>query len=442
VSGLEGSALARYLAPVTDELSVNAPLAHDGAIPPVLDGLFVRNGPNPLRPDAEPSTWADGDGMVHAVDVTNGAAVSYRNRWVRTRRYSDQTLQRPVRGPEDPVDGPANGHALWHGGRLLALDGSGFPYRLTTELATVYVDDFDGTLTSPICARPRIDPVTGAMTSFGVDPFGPPYLRYHEQDPTGEIVHLTELVSRRVTYSPDFGVSESRVVLFETPTVLDARLEATRPALPYRIEDETDLRVAILDRGADGASAVWLDTDPCLPLEVVNAWDDGTTLVLDLLCADALPTGAPETGGARLQRWWLDPAGGSIKRRALDDRPVALCAIDPGRQGRAYRYVYGVESGPAAGTAVIRYDLARDEALRWDPGVGRAVGSPVYVPDPDARADDEGWLLVPVYDAGRDASDLVVLDASAMARPEALIHLPARMPPGYHGTFVPADRFR
>ncbi len=62
----------------------------------------------------------------------------------------------------------------------------------------------------------------------------------------------------------------------------------------------------------------------------------------------------------------------------------------------------------------------------------------------DGRADDEGWLLTVVDDPDRGASDLYVLDASTLGRrqPEAVVHLPARLPLGNHGEWVPADRYR
>ena len=47
----------------------------------------------------------------------------------------------------------------------------------------------------------------------------------------------------------------------------------------------------------------------------------------------------------------------------------------------------------------------------------------------DGRGEDEGWVLSVVYDAARDASDLVILDATSFAGPPvATVHLPARVP--------------
>src|SRR5437764_8332350 len=55
-----------------------------GELPADLDGVFVRNGPNPKFSPPGRYHWFDGDGMVHAIRFENGRA-SYRNRWIRTR---------------------------------------------------------------------------------------------------------------------------------------------------------------------------------------------------------------------------------------------------------------------------------------------------------------------------------------------------------------------
>jgi carotenoid cleavage dioxygenase len=62
----------------------------------------------------------------------------------------------------------------------------------------------------------------------------------------------------------------------------------------------------------------------------------------------------------------------------------------------------------------------------------------VFVPRPDAVAEDDGWLLSYVHDATRDASELVVLDARDLSEPPlARVALPQRVPYGFHGDFVP-----
>ena len=57
---------------------------------------------------------------------------------------------------------------------------------------------------------------------------------------------------------------------------------------------------------------------------------------------------------------------------------------------------------------------------------------------PHARDEDDGWVLSYVYDAERNASDVVILDAKDFAGPPvAIVSLPARVPFGFHGNWLP-----
>ncbi|MFB6819398.1 carotenoid oxygenase family protein, partial [Streptomyces sp. NPDC056347] len=49
-----------------------------------------------------------------------------------------------------------------------------------------------------------------------------------------------------------------------------------------------------------------------------------------------------------------------------------------------------------------------------------------------------GYLLSYVHDPDRGASDLVILSAEDFTgRPLARVHLPGRVPLGFHGSWVP-----
>src|SRR5262249_53314532 len=70
-------------APVQDELNVND-LSIIGKIPQDLNGVYMRNGPNPAYPTISYTFAFDGDGMIHAVYLHNGKA-DYKNRFVLTK---------------------------------------------------------------------------------------------------------------------------------------------------------------------------------------------------------------------------------------------------------------------------------------------------------------------------------------------------------------------
>jgi len=64
----------------------------------------------------------------------------------------------------------------------------------------------------------------------------------------------------------------------------------------------------------------------------------------------------------------------------------------------------------------------------------------VFAPDPYGTAEDYGWLLNIVYDDQQDSSYLVVLDARDVAAgPVATVHLPRRVPFGFHANWFAAE---
>ena len=437
-------------APVVDERSDDHELPVTGVIPPDLTGQLLRNGPNPAVVPADDSDyhWFAGDGMVHAVSLADGRATGYRNRWVRTRALSSTLGTTPPSGPSEPIDGKANTHVIRHAGTTLALVESGFPHALSPGLGRARVFDFDGSLASPMTAHPKVDPDTGELVFFGSDVFGPPFLRYHVVDAKGVLVRSEAIDIPRATMIHDFGVTATRMVFFDLPVVFDLELATEGRSLPYRWMPEAGARIGVMPRAGSSSDIRWSSIDPVYVFHVVNCFDSGDTVVIDVVRYDSAFDTAPGEAIAStlpaLARWTVDVAANRVSEQRRDDVPVEFPRIDDSVAGRPYRYSYCTRLGDRPDRpsfeGLIQYDLVRDESTRFDPGPHRAPGEPVFVRAHDGRGEDEGWVLSVVYDATRDASDLVILDATSFAGPPvATVHLPARVPFGFHGSWVPAD---
>lgn len=437
-------------APVLEERSDDHELPVTGFIPPDLDGRLLRNGPNPavIPPDESAYHWFSGDGMVHAVSLRGGKAVGYRNRWVRTRSLAAKLGTDEPKGPREPIDGPANMHVLRHAGTTLALAEQGFPHRLSDDLDGAGVYDFDGALASPMGAHPKLDPQTGELLFVGGDPFGPPFLRVHRVDAGGALVHSRDVDLPRAVLMHDLGVTATRLVLLDLPVLFDLELAASGHLFPYRWMPDGGARLGLLSRADEATEVRWMDIEPVFALHVLNAYDDDDSVVLDVVrydaCFDTAPGEAISSTLPTLARWTLDPTTGRVGERRLDDTPVELPRVDPAVAGRPHRIGYCTRLGPDPAhpdqRGLVKYDVQRDESTSFDPGEHRSPGEPVFVRAVDGRAEDEGWVLSLVFDAARGASDLVILDGTAFAGPPvATVHLPARVPHGFHGSWVPTD---
>lgn len=61
----------------------------------------------------------------------------------------------------------------------------------------------------------------------------------------------------------------------------------------------------------------------------------------------------------------------------------------------------------------------------------------VFVPDGPDSPEDRGTLMGFVHDPATDRSDLMVLDSQTLET-VAAVHLPVRVPAGFHGNWVSA----
>ena len=83
-----GPMLTGAFAPIFEEYVLDE-FDVEGEIPSDLNGVYLRNGPNPrFEPNGNYHVF-DGDGMLHAAHFDRGK-VTYRNKWVRTAGWLEE----------------------------------------------------------------------------------------------------------------------------------------------------------------------------------------------------------------------------------------------------------------------------------------------------------------------------------------------------------------
>ena len=442
--------LAGNFAPVAMEADARDLTVH-GAIPRELSGWLLRIGPDPIAATPGSYHWFLGDGMVHAIELRDGRAVSYRNRWVRTDTAAALLGGTRLPGQPrevNPAPNAANTSLVAQAGRLLALYEVSLPTEITPELATVGRFDFAGGLRSPMTAHPKLDPVTGELLFFGLDLFGPPYLRFHVADAAGHLARTHEVVLPAPSMMHDFAITERHVVFLDMPVVYDFALIGHRP-FPARWKPENGARVGVMSRDASGG-VEWLDVELGYVFHTLNAYDDGDRVVLDLVrhpkMFDRDVYGVAD-GRGTLQRWTIDPGARRVREEQVSGRVQEFPRVDPRRLGRRHRYGYTtLTSDTGRGQRLgfgspVKHDLRTGHAEVARLGPAAAASEGIFVPASEQAGEDEGWVLAVVYDARRDGSDLVVLDATNFTgRPVARVRLPQRVPFGFHGIWLPSSR--
>ncbi|MFB9903598.1 carotenoid oxygenase family protein [Allokutzneria oryzae] len=442
---VENPYLAGNHAPVDVE-TTSYDLAVTGALPPELDGRYLRIGPNAIgTQDAVRYHPFAGAGMVHGIRLRDGVAQWYRNRWVRTPRTAQALGEEQVLGATTALHDTANTHVIRHDGKLMAVSEAGaLPVVLDEQLATVSYNDFEGKLPRGYAAHSKRDPVTGelfAVTYSSAETGG--QLVVVGADGAVSSVERIELDDRPMIH--DTALTANHVVIYDLPVTFSMDI-AMRGSFPYGWEDGRRARIGLMPRRGTNADIRWFEIDPCYVYHTANAYEDGDRVVLEAFrherVFDTMKWRPLETAPV-LWRWTFDLGTGRVHSGQIDDVAGEFPRIDERLIGGRHRYSYGValhadDIGNLGGHGIVKYDRDSGSSQVHDFGSGRYAGEAVFVPRGLDSAEDDGWLLTLVHDGERDRTDLVVLDAGTLsAEPVAVVHLPVRVPAGFHGDWFP-----
>ncbi|HWX61798.1 carotenoid oxygenase family protein [Bradyrhizobium sp.] len=447
-------------------LEADAPhLTITGELPRELNGTLYRNGPNPQfsSPGAH---WFVGDGMLHAFHLENGGA-SYRNRWVRTPKWlAEHDAGRALFGgfgrkladaPASVTDGGvANTNIVYHGGRLLALEEGHLPTEIEPgTLATRGYHDYGGRIKAPFTAHPKIDPKTGEMVFFGYNASGPltPTLSCGSVSATGKVTRLERFETPYASMVHDFIVTENHL-LFPILPVTGSLSRAMAGQPPYAWEPDKGAYVGVMKRNGSAKDIIWFRGENCYVFHVMNAWEDGSRIVADVMQfeeaplfphPDGRPTD-PEKSRARLCRWVFDLAGNTdrFSQTYMDDLTGEFPRVDDRHAGLKSGHGWYACANPDAPVSewlsgIAHVDGSGARRGRYLLPVGDTISEAVFVAPGDDAAEGCGWLLAVVWRARDNCSDLAVFNATdVVAGPIALVHLGHRVPDGFHGNWVGA----
>jgi carotenoid cleavage dioxygenase-like enzyme len=151
---------------------------------------------------------------------------------------------------------------------------------------------------------------------------------------------------------------------------------------------------------------------------------------------DRLRAGKPVTPG-RLERFRISPQARSVRSEWLIEHPFELPRINYGQVNeRPYRYAWGIGIVGGWIDRIVKADVEQRTSTVWSED-GCFPGEPVFVPTPNATAEEQGVLLSIVFDGRKGNSYLLVLDAGSLAE-LARAEVPHHIPYGFHGQFAAA----
>ncbi|KAM0063151.1 9-cis-epoxycarotenoid dioxygenase NCED2 [Helianthus debilis subsp. tardiflorus] len=134
--------------------------------------------------------------------------------------------------------------------------------------------------------------------------------------------------------------------------------------------------------------------------------------------------------------------GKSTRRQIIspeNDVNLEAGMVNKNLLGRKSQFAYLAIAEPwpkVSGFAKV--DLTTGETKKFIYGDQKYGGEPLFLPsDASSGAEDEGHILAFVHDEKTWKSELQIVNAMTMEL-EATVHLPSRVPYGFHGTFISA----
>ena len=429
--------------PMTEELTITD-LPVIGAIPTTLDGRYLRIGPNPMNADPANYHWFAGDGMIHGLKLEGGKARWYRNRWVRSEAVTTALGEPRTEGPRHLFDN-VNTNVIGFDGKALGLVEAGStPVEIGETLETLRYTDFGGTLGGSFTAHPHVDPLTGEMHGICYDAMNPAAIRYVVVTPEGKARRNVEIPVAQGPMIHDCAITQRFAIILDLPVTFSMDAAMKGQSFPYRWNPAHPARIGLLPREGGAEDVIWCAVEPCYVFHVVNAYDaaDGT-VILDAVVHETMfadSKAGPDSKRTGLERWTIDPESRTVTRRVIDPTPQEFPRPDERLFGLPYRYAYTMMLGGAfLGGGLLKHDLETGTRQVHSFGPDKHPGEFVFVPASADAAEDEGWLIGLVIDLAGETTELVILDAQDFeGEPVALVQLPHRIPPGFHGNWVAA----
>ncbi len=455
-----------------------------GAIPKELLGTFYRNGPGRLERGGQ---WVhhpfDGDGMIASIRFKDGNA-KLTNRFVRTKAWveeekADKFIYRGVFGTQKAggalanafdlrLKNIANTHVVKLGNELLALWEASSPYSLNPKtLETFGPSSLNGALKEgeAFSAHPRFDPGhhgSPRMVSFGVRTGPKSTIRLMEfatEGPNaGQLIHDRKDTFSGFAFLHDFAITPNWAVFLQNAIEFNP--------LPFLLGQRGAAQC--LSSKADGQGKFWLiprdsgsfagqpprilNAPDGFVFHHLNACEQNNVITLESIFYKDFPSIGPNEDfreinfdlipEGRLTRCLLNLDNKTVSSQLLSRQCCEFAMVNPRKQGLSARYCWMAtaqkEEGNGPLQAIKKLDLLTNEEFVWSAAPRGFVSEPLMIPKQISTAEDEGWVVVLVWNSERSATDLIIMSSSDL-KEEAVVELPIAIPHGLHGSWANED---
>ena len=443
-------------APVLEELDL-VDLAIEGKVPQDLLGVYMRNGPNPAFFPFSYTYPFDGDGMLHAVYLKEGKA-RYKNRFIKTDQLQiEQGIGKAVYGgvfcpfirdehllklsdSKFPVKIGRFIHIIRHANLYLALHEATSAYEVNALLDTIGEwNPTDEHQAIEVNAHTRLDSKTGEL--FLMSYSDKPIIRCHVLDKNAQITQSIAIDVPHPCMVHDFVLTPNYVIIFLCPVVVDFMSIAERQDFA-QWRPELNTRILVLNRSNLKSDVTWFETEPFFTFHFANACELNQEIVIEHVRYPKFSL--KNLGSATLYRTTLNFEKQECTHQQLDDKNIEFPRINEHYNSIPYRYIYMVsnmeQSNTDRYTTLIKYDLEENQSISYDFGQDYEIGEAVFAPKQNSQQEDDGYLMLFIYNKHTAKSDFVILEAqNLLVGPIARVKLPTRVPSGLHGSWFAGE---
>jgi len=463
---------AGLLSSLPDEMDYRCEI--EGRLP-ALNGTLFRIGPGlyDRGPDRK-RMMLDGDGMVQALDLTDGTA-RFRNRFVRTAKYIAEekagryiypTFSTHGSGPLRHnlginIVNQANTTVIEWAGRIFAFDEGQRPYELDSRLETLGERSLDDKqMQLRYWAHWKLDAVHQRLHLLAMVAGPKPAAHVVSLDLKGEIAERQIIPLPRSVYIHDWFVTAGHFAFLLHPAFISLprilKIATGRETFAHAIEWRPEKGSVLTIASRDGSETRNLEVDPCWMWHSINAFDEGPDVVMDFIGGE-MGGGLGDEDSPLFEimrgkepvmpsdpinlprRLRVRPGQKAVEEKILaEGANFELPCVSATERGRPYSQAYMIQadSGAIFAHALCELDGHTLATRSYDFGPHAFCSEPVIC---DALNGEAGhYLITQIYDSLSKRSHFAVMDRrDFMAGPVARIHLRHHVPLSFHGYWSP-----
>ncbi|RLN12190.1 hypothetical protein C2845_PM09G03800 [Panicum miliaceum] len=402
------------------------------------EGVYIRNGPNPLHPTqtiadsifgSTSYMYYEGHGMLHAVYFNKSSLgewkISYRNKYVESDTFQLEGEKNEVAfvpsADGEPhatlvafvlnilrfgkaVKDSANTNIFEYAGRAFAVTENHLPYEIDiNNLNTLGPYNINGAWDQPFTSHPKKIHGSGDLVIIGTNTEKPHYVLGEISSDGEKLLHKVDLKFEEGKLIHDIGVTTKFI--------------------------ENDMkgksRIRVMPRFGDSESIIWFDVENHCSYHLFNCFEDGNEVVVRgcRILGSIIPSDRHRADKSK----WLNLESGTTNEGYITSEKVSMDfpVINDKFIGIRNKYGYAqvVDSLATSKTGLFKFKMIAK--LHFDmPDKGNGID------------EDDGWVVTYVHDEGTNISQVYIIGAKRFSEePVAKITLPQRVPYGFHGNF-------